>query len=268
MSSSRELEKQIAQVERFRVRIVSGNGRRVRSDAAGFEDYPYRKAASSDLTVAGWIESRFRKHYGDYKVQVCDENGKSVHGRTSLITVRTLPKAKQEKQRVAFLEAASPVAPPELKPFAVQNNLAETPIEASLTSNIKNCILEILKRHEQPSASELVNKITVECGLNARWLIIETVSEMLENDTLRWAARPYLHAVVYSGDLQNAVNGDLEVDESVRSSIDSLIHRSRAYKHSREFKELIEFMARFRRIFRGHITHKSETHVEIVLPFS
>lgn len=247
MPTSRELEKQIEQVEKFRVRIISENGRRVRSDASGFDDYPYQKAASGDLTVASWIESRFSSHYDDYEVKVVDENGRAVHGRTELTTVRTVPKVKPaRKTSPKITPAALPISPPEPPQDVVENIPEQITFDDFTKTSIKTTILEILNRREQPSGSELINQVTQACGLHARWLIMEVVTDMLENENLPWTVGPYLRAIFRSGELEKAVEGDHEVDEGIRSSIDSLIHNSRAYRYSKEFKEMIEFMARFR----------------------
>lgn len=247
MPTSRDLEKQIERVERFRVQILSENGRRIRSDANGFDDYPYQKAASSDLTVAAWIEARFIKHYDDYGVKVFDENGRAVHGRTELATIRTVPKVKSARITSPVLSQTNlPLDPPEPPHEVVEDIPGQITFDDFVKTSIRNTLLEILKRREQPSASELVNQITQACGLHARWLIVEVVAAMLESENLPWAVGPYLKAVFLSDDLEKAVEGDYEEVEGIRSSIDSLIHNSRAYRQSREFKEMIEFMARFR----------------------
>lgn len=85
---SRDLESQILKVERLNVRIVTGSGRQVRSDCAGFVDYPFQRAANGTLTVSGWKNSRFFPNYEAYDIQILDEDGNVVHGRTVLANIR------------------------------------------------------------------------------------------------------------------------------------------------------------------------------------
>jgi hypothetical protein len=246
--TSRELELQIEKIERFKVRIVSDSGRRVRSDATDFVDYPKKIAANGDLTVAAWIKARFKKYYDGYEVIVYDEDGDKVGGGKHLETIRfSAPRTKMDKdpalnmvQPIRIAESSSQLPIPGMQPSD-----QITPDE-QINTSILNCILEILKRREQPSALELVNYITQEYSLEAKWIILDVVSAVVEEGKLPWSAKSYLESIFQSGELANALEGDFAEDESVKSTIDSLIHKSRAYRNSRAFKEMIEFMARFK----------------------
>lgn len=269
MLTSRELEQKIEKVERFKVRILSDNGRRLRSDASGFADYPYERSAIGSLTVAAWIAARFHRHYKGYAIKVCDTNGGIVHGGKKLVTIRTPhqrlaivqtpPNVSQAiplpdptlSQNNSNVKPNEPTPPEEHVPIRTETMTdeqikSEIPAEDQSSADLKNCILAILKRHEQPSALELLNQVSQECGLDARWIIHNVVSDMLERESLPWGVGPYLESILSSGDLEKALNGDLIEDEAIKSSIDSLIRKSSAYRHSSAFKEMIEFMARFR----------------------
>jgi hypothetical protein len=93
-------EKKISVIEGFAVKFrhaAPGNakGRDVRSDKRNLPSYPYQRKAAGTQTVAAWIESRFSKRYPGYKVEVLDGDGRKVHGKTLLSTVRdTYSKSK------------------------------------------------------------------------------------------------------------------------------------------------------------------------------
>lgn len=86
--TSRDLEQQIGKVERLNVRLFTKNGRQVRSDSTGFVDYPFQRAANGTLTVSGWKNLRFFPNYAGYDIEILDENGNVVHGRTVLANIR------------------------------------------------------------------------------------------------------------------------------------------------------------------------------------
>ena len=86
-------EKKISVIEGFAVRVLhsgpgTAKGRDVRGDKKNMPSYSYRRKAAGNQTVAAWIESRFDKNFPGYKVEVLDGDGKKVHGKTLLSTVR------------------------------------------------------------------------------------------------------------------------------------------------------------------------------------
>src|SRR4051812_37742388 len=86
-------EKKISAIEGFVVKFLhsapgNAKGRDVRSDKMNLPSYSYRRKAPGNQTVAAWIESRFSKAFPGYKVDVYDGNGKKVHGKTLLSTLR------------------------------------------------------------------------------------------------------------------------------------------------------------------------------------
>ena len=86
-------EKKISAIEGFAVRFLhappgKANGRDVRSDKKNLPSYSYQRKAPGTQTVAAWIENRFSKSFPGYKVEVLDGDGKKVHGKTLLSTLR------------------------------------------------------------------------------------------------------------------------------------------------------------------------------------
>lgn len=86
-------EKKISVIEGFVVRFLHGGpggvkGRNVRSDMQNVPSYAFQRKAPGTQTVATWVENRFSKSYPGFKVEVLNGDGKKVHGKTLLSTVR------------------------------------------------------------------------------------------------------------------------------------------------------------------------------------
>lgn len=93
-------EKKISVIEGFAVRFLhaapgKAKSRDMRSDKKNLPSYSYQRKSAGTQTVAAWIESRFSKSFPGYKVEVLDGDGRKVHGKTLLSTVRdTYSKSK------------------------------------------------------------------------------------------------------------------------------------------------------------------------------
>ncbi len=88
MAYVKNVEKRIWDIEGFDVAIKHLGGRNVRSDKMGMPMYPYDRAAKNDMSVAQWIDTRFRPNYPGFDVVVLDAYGGAVHGKTRLGRVR------------------------------------------------------------------------------------------------------------------------------------------------------------------------------------
>lgn len=88
MVSMGKLERQIETVEGFPVVVRHPNGRDVRSDKAKLPTYPYRRARKELTTVREWKDERFNNVLPGFSIEVLDQEGKRVHGRTLLRTIR------------------------------------------------------------------------------------------------------------------------------------------------------------------------------------
>jgi type I restriction enzyme M protein len=93
---------QIWEVEGFEVTFLSWDGTDVAHRRV--DDYPFQRAANSSWTVARWREQRFAPNYPDFDVEVLDESGQPVHGKTHLSTVRASYEAGEE-EGAAVIEA-------------------------------------------------------------------------------------------------------------------------------------------------------------------
>lgn len=88
MVTIKGLETKIAKVEGFRVQVRYETGRDVRSDRGSLPGYPYERMLKNSANVKEWIDNRFKANYPGFDVHVLSEEGKRVHGRTKLSTVR------------------------------------------------------------------------------------------------------------------------------------------------------------------------------------
>lgn len=93
MPTAAFVERKVAVIEGFGVRIRyagpgRAKGRDVRGDRADLPTYPYRRAAASSVTVAGWIKTRFEPTFPGYAVEVLYGNETVASGRALLVTVR------------------------------------------------------------------------------------------------------------------------------------------------------------------------------------
>ena len=88
MSNVANVERRIARIEGFRVRVLHLRGSDVRGDRSGMPQYNYHRAADNDITVETWKATRFRPSYPGFEVDVVDARGNSMQGNTKLGTVR------------------------------------------------------------------------------------------------------------------------------------------------------------------------------------
>jgi hypothetical protein len=89
MPKIKSVERRIEKIERFRIRFLYEKDHKdVRGDKVISHGYPFRHAATDDITVEAWKETRFRQEFVGYDVDVLDGRRASVQGNTKLATVR------------------------------------------------------------------------------------------------------------------------------------------------------------------------------------
>lgn len=129
-------------------------------------------------------------------------------------------------------------------------NAASTQADLLLGSNlfepVKAAVLALIVGR-QPSAWELLREVETKIGLKARWELA-TVLEALEQDTkdLTQSQREYCASVRASEDLAEALRGAGAPEKEIKSTIDSLLQQSSAYRGSKEFQDMVSFMGAFR----------------------
>jgi hypothetical protein len=88
VATVRSIERQIARLEHFDVRLLYEDGRDIRGDRSSLPGYPFERALRNSASVREWIDHRFKSVYPGFDVEVVDARGRHVHGRTLLGTVR------------------------------------------------------------------------------------------------------------------------------------------------------------------------------------
>jgi hypothetical protein len=83
MATKKTIEKNIALMEGFEVRIRGEAGRR------SLPDYGYGRAARAAFTVADWKRARFTRHYWEYEVDVLRGDGKVAPNTMTLEKLRS-----------------------------------------------------------------------------------------------------------------------------------------------------------------------------------
>ncbi len=88
MATTKAVVDQVWEVEGFEVNFLALKGDHREIARCRVEDYRYANAANRTWTVAKWRAKRFEPNYPDFGVDVLDGDGKPVHGKTLLMTVR------------------------------------------------------------------------------------------------------------------------------------------------------------------------------------
>jgi hypothetical protein len=132
-----------------------------------------------------------------------------------------------------------------MKSPAVQLELLLPPAP-ELEKEVRESLLSILSEPVQPSARELLIAIERALGIKARWEVSGVFETLLAGRAISSSVRAYLQSVVESGDLAAALQGESAPQKEFVSSIDSLLKKSRDYRGSEKFVEMISFMGKFR----------------------
>jgi len=117
---------------------------------------------------------------------------------------------------------------------------------SDLQARVGVLIKNILKDGRQPSARELVAELDRMAGIAARWDLESVLTSLLADKDLTHAAREYLKSLLEEEDLAPALRGESAPDQKATSTIDALLQESGRYRKSADFREMIDFMARFR----------------------
>ncbi|MBI5639902.1 MAG: hypothetical protein HZA17_05705 [Nitrospirae bacterium] len=128
--------------------------------------------------------------------------------------------------------------------MANQTNLFKA--QPGQQEQVEKLIIEIIDQRRQPSAWELVQEVEKKVGVLARWAVRPTLISFQEGKELTAQGQSYVRSLLESEDLMLALLGTDSPSREIVPSIDELIHRSLKHKGSEQFREMIDFMARFR----------------------
>ena len=120
------VEVEIFEVEGFDVRFLGG----APGSGPYVDPYPYERAASHGWTVKKWRTTRWTPSYPDFDVEVLDADGRPVHGKTLLSTVRAsygneqeVAIEQKESEPLAILATSAGIA---VHPHAVSSGTTKT----------------------------------------------------------------------------------------------------------------------------------------------
>ena len=125
----------------------------------------------------------------------------------------------------------------------VQHSLFGSP---ELSQEVESFVLTVLRGASRPSAGEFVARLEREVGVEARWDLHTVLRQLVDDKRLTRADRDYLRALIADGSLDQALRGDGGPSREIVSTIDELLSEGLAYRSSAAFKEMVEFMGRFR----------------------
>ncbi len=127
----------------------------------------------------------------------------------------------------------------------VQLDLVMPPVPEARV--VRDALRAMLKQGHRPGAEELVSSIEESLGIKARWHVVSSIEELVKLADLPRIDRDYLNWLMSIGNLDTALRGSSRRPAAdVASTIDELVRQSIDYRSSTEFKEMIEFMAKFR----------------------
>jgi len=124
-----------------------------------------------------------------------------------------------------------------------QEDLFRTP---DLRQAVRRAVSDILASNDRPSAAELIVKVEQKAGVHARLDLLEVVQELARDVAQPQEARAYLASLLEPEALPAALRGSVETRKEVESSVDELLRQSGIYRSSKDFRSMIEFMAKFR----------------------
>lgn len=121
----------------------------------------------------------------------------------------------------------------------------QRPLQAEV-EEARTALESILAGESQPSAWELLSELERRIGSKARLSIRSALEVLAEAPGLTRSQREYWAAIRDSKDLGSAIEGDRPPGLEVISSVDSLLAKSRLYKNSAAFREMVRFMGAFK----------------------
>jgi hypothetical protein len=77
-------------------------------------------------------------------------------------------------------------------------------------------------------------------------MLLPVIAELRDDGSIKSYLRDYLKATLTDEALQQALRGGAEADDEYHSTLDDLFQRSALYRNSAQFREAVEFTARFR----------------------
>jgi hypothetical protein len=116
--------------------------------------------------------------------------------------------------------------------------------------DVQRYLIDIAYSHRQPSGVELLEELENKFGLKVRFDIISIIEDLIKSKELIQSDMFYYRLIIdpdYKESLIQALQGQTTEDKTFMSTLDFLLNEGQKYKNSSDFREMIDFMARFKR---------------------
>lgn len=116
--------------------------------------------------------------------------------------------------------------------------------------DVKTYLLNMIRNNREPSGSELLNEVENKFGWQVRWSICDIIKNLIEDKSLTRIGKEYFIEMVDENSehsIANALNGQAADNNIFKSTLDALLEDGQKYRKSADFREMVEFMAKFRR---------------------
>lgn len=119
-------------------------------------------------------------------------------------------------------------------------------ITPDLSARVETFLRDLLESRHRPAPHELLALIEKQINVQARWDLMPCLGRLAEDNSLTREQREYGRSMLRHEDLATALRGDAPPRREIISSIDTLLQQTQVYRSSEAFKEMIQFMGRFR----------------------
>lgn len=116
-----------------------------------------------------------------------------------------------------------------------------------MAARIRHHLVAMLRYGPRLSPRDLVAELDKEIGVAARWDLAGVLEALREDPHLTRDEHGYIRDLLADDALVRALRGEGAADHDVESTIDELLRRSRIYRDSQAFREMMAFIAAFRR---------------------
>lgn len=120
------------------------------------------------------------------------------------------------------------------------------PLSPSLARETADFLRRLVGEPKRPSGHEVVKLLEKEVGPEARWDLIGAIEKLSDDKSLSFEARDYLTSLLRGEDVAAALRGEDSPRRDVLSTVDELLAQTSVYQSSKAFREMIDFMGRFR----------------------
>lgn len=120
----------------------------------------------------------------------------------------------------------------------------ELPVDMTAAAGF---VVDMLGAGRRPSPAELVADVRRQLGAEDAWLLPSVVAGLAHSRQLTADGRAYCRSLVERHGLMEALRDLNTVATEITSTIDALVRQSRHHRRSAAFREMVEFMGRFKR---------------------